>query len=452
MRLLVLLAICAGYFMVILDTTVVNVALLAIQAQLGGTVTGLQWIVDGYALVFASFLLTAGALGDRLGNKRVFLAGLVIFTAASALCGLAPALWALEIARVVQGVGAALLVPASLALLNHTFADPTQCARAIGIWGAIAGIAAGAGPVIGGFLVNVLSWRSAFLVNVPVGACGFLLALRFIPPTPRLPQRGFDLGAQVAGIVALGVLTLAIIEGNSWGWSSLPILGAAAIFVLAAATFIVIERRAANPMLPPGLFSVPTFSAANTVGLLLNFGFYGQLFFISLFFQQIRGYSPLMTGIALLPETGMALIASFLSGRVTGRVGPRLPMVIGLALGCAGFLLMTVVDSATNYAFICVTLVAIGFGTAFTMPAMTTAVIASAPKARSGIAAAVLNASRQTGGVLGVALLGSLVSRHISFVPGMHSALMIAGGAFLIGCLLSLLAIQHGSKPAEALT
>ena len=212
-----LVTICLGYFMVILDTTVVNVALPSIERQLGATVAGLQWVVDGYALVFASLLLTAGALGDRLGSKRVFLGGFVLFTVTSALCGTAPTLGALVAFRVAQGVGAALLVPASLALLRHTFSDPAGRARAIGLWGAIAGIAAGGGPVLGGELVAALGWRSVFLVNVPIGLLGVPLTLRVVAPSPPLPRRGLDLGAQVADIVALGLLTFAFIEGGSWG-------------------------------------------------------------------------------------------------------------------------------------------------------------------------------------------------------------------------------------------
>jgi len=440
-------AICLGYFMVILDTTVVNVALPNITKQLGATVTELQWVVDGYSLVFASFLLTAGALGDRLGSKQVFIGGLAVFTLASALCGAAPTLWTLQVARIIQGVGAALLVPASLALLNHSFPDPMERARAIGIWGGIAGIAAGTGPVLGGFLVNALSWRSVFFLNVPVGLLGFLLTLRYVAQAPRSSQRGLDLAAQATGIIALGLLAFAFIQAGSWGWTSLPILGASVGCVLAAGLFLFIERHTSSPMLPLTLFTSPTFSVATVVGLLLNFGFYGQLFFISLFFQQVRGYSPFVTGLALLPQMGVVALSSALSGRVTGHLGPRLPMTIGLLLGGGGFLWMIVVNASTSYLLLCTMLVAIGFGTSFTMPAMTTAVIGSAPKSYSGIAAAVLNTSRQVGGVLGVALLGSLVSKRSSFVSGMHLALSIAGGAFLLGCVLSFFFIQRRQPP-----
>jgi DHA2 family methylenomycin A resistance protein-like MFS transporter len=442
-EILSLICICLGYFMVILDTTVVTIALPNIQHELGAAISDLQWIVSGYTLVFACLLLSAGALGDRLGNKRMFLIGLVLFTGASVACGLAPNMWTLQLARVVQGAGAALQVPASLALLNHTFADPHERDRAIGLWGGIAGVAAAGGPIIGGLLVNALSWRSVFFLNIPVGIVALLLAWRFVPHVEGRQGRGLDLGAQFAGIIALALLTLAFIQSAAWGWTSLPILGSLAGFVLATVIFLLIERRAESPMLPLGLFRSLTFSAANSVGLLLNFGFYGELFVMTLFFQNIRGLSALITGLALLPQMGMAAFSSTLSGRVTGRRGARLPMLIGLTPGAAGFLLMTLVNATTGYLLFVLPLMAIGFGMAFTMPAMTTAVISSAPKERSGIASGVVNASRQVGSALSVAVLGSFVSQRATFISGMHLALAIAGGAFLFGLLLTLLFVRQ---------
>jgi MFS transporter, DHA2 family, methylenomycin A resistance protein len=372
---LMLFALCLGYFMVIMDITVVNVAMPDIQTRLGATVSGLQWIVAGYSLIFASLLLTAGMLGDRLGSKRIFLAGLALFTFASALCGLAPNLLAFQLFRLLQGLGAALMVPASLALISHTIIDPTQRARAIGIWGAIAGIAAASGPVL--------------------------------------------------------------------GWMSPLILSMFVLFILAAALFILCEKRAVSPMLPLSLFARATFSVSNLVGLLLNFGFYGQFFVINLYFPHIRGYSPQVTGLALLPESCMVFVGSMFAGRIIGRTGPRLPMVLGLTIGGLGMLDMSLVQASTAFLLICPALLATGFGTAFTMPAMTTAVIASAPGERSGTASGVLNASRQMGQVLGTALLGSLVADQDTFLSGMHSALLIAGTAFLLGCCLSAIFVRN---------
>lgn len=443
-----LIAICAGYFMVILDATAVTVAVPNIQQQLGATVSDLQWVLDGYTLAFAALLLTAGALGDRLGNKHVFLLGLFLFTASSALCGLAPTLWVLQVARVIQGVGAALQVPTSLALLNQTFHDPRERDRAIGLWGSIAGIAAAAGPVLGGILVSFLNWRSVFLLNLPIGIVAFVLTMCYLPAVPGLARRGLDFMAQMMAICALGLLTLAIIEGKNWGWTSWPILGAFTGFLLTGMLFLFIERRSTNPMLPLQLFSIPMFSAGNSVGLLINFGFYGQLLLINLFLQNILKYPPFITGLALLPEAGVVTLASLLSGRVTARFGPRWPMIIGLLLGTTGFWLMLVVQTSTPYLLLCPMLVAIGFGMSFTMPAMTTVVVASVPKERSGIASAVLNASRQVGSVLGYALLGSLVGEGATFIAGMHIAMGLSGASFLLACILTVLYVRTRQKRA----
>jgi DHA2 family methylenomycin A resistance protein-like MFS transporter len=382
-------------------------------------------------------------MGDRFGRKGAFLIGLVVFTGASALCGTAPTIWVLQAARVVQGIGAALLVPSSLSLLSAAFPDSREQARAIGIWGGIGGIGAGSGPVLGGLLINTLGWRSAFYINVPVGLIALLLTLRYVVPTPRSPRRSLDVGAQVLGVIALGLLTFICIEGgDALSWTSPLLLVSAGGFVLATLLFLWIERRARDPMLPLALFSSPTFSTGNLVGLLINFGFYGQLLLISLYFQQVRGYSPLLTGLALLPQAGLISFSSWLSGRVTAHHGPRLPMLIGLLLGAGGLLAtMAVTGATTGYPVIAPALMATGLGMSFTMPAMTAAVIASAPADRSGIASAVLNASRQVGGTLGVALLVSM-ARH-TFIPGLHLALAFAGGAFLLGALLTLLFVRQ---------
>ncbi|QBD81239.1 DHA2 family efflux MFS transporter permease subunit [Ktedonosporobacter rubrisoli] len=446
---LALIALCLGYFMVILDSTIVNVVAPVLETQLNTTHIAVQWVIDSYLLVFASLLLTVGALGDRLGNKGIFLLGLIVFTVASALCGLAASVEILIAARVFQGIGAALLVPPSLALLNHTFETPQERVRAIGVWGGVAGIAAATGPVVGGLLINWLGWRSTFLVNVPVGLLGFLLTARFVGTSPRLAQRGFDIPAQLAGIVALGTLTFAFNEGSHLGWQAWPIWSSLLVCGLAIVAFLLIERRASSPMLPLGLFSSASFSAANIVGVLLNFGFYGQLFIINLFFQQIKGYSPLLTGLALLPESGLVWFASWLSGRVSARVGPRVPMVIGSLIGAAGFMVMCIVDRNTPFLITCIALMGIGFGMSFNMPAMTTTCIESAPRERSSIASAVLNAGRQAGSALGVALLGSLVGSISAFIPGMRVAMIIAGLVFLIAAGLSFFAVRK-IEPARS--
>jgi DHA2 family methylenomycin A resistance protein-like MFS transporter len=428
-----------GYFMVILDTTVVNVALPALGRDLHAGVSGLQWVVDGYTLILAGFLLSAGALGDRLGAKRVFQAGMALFAVASAACGLAPDVSVLIVARMVQGLGAALAVPASLSLLQRAYPEPAARARAFGIWGGVAGIAAGLGPIVGGILVSGLSWRAVFFLNVPIAAIGLALAARHVPAPPGCP-RDLDLPAQVVGVVSLAALTCALIEGGSHGLT-LVVLVALGTFVAAAVAFIGLEVRGRAPMLPLEFFRSPTFTAANAVGLLINLGFYGQLFVLTLYFQEVRGYSALLTGLALLSEAGVVSVAAILSGRVMANRGPRLPMVMGLGIGGGGLLGLVVAGAHTPYAFLAVPLMAAGFGMAFTMPAATAAVMGAAPVDRGGVASGVINAARQVGGVFGIALLGALVAHRASFLPGLHVGIIVAGAAFLLGCGLTLVAV-----------
>jgi MFS transporter, DHA2 family, methylenomycin A resistance protein len=427
-----LLALCLGYFMTILDVTIVNIALVNIKEQLGANVTGLQWIVDGYSLVFASFLLTGGVLGDRRGNRTVFLVGLAIFTLSSTLCSLAPTLLVLQIARAFQGLGAALLVPNSLALLNTTFPDPQKRARAIGIWAAVASIGALSGPLLGGFLVNAFGWRSIFLINLPIGILCFLLTSRWIAPSTLQGGRSLDLPGQVAGVLALGMLTFALIEGNSLGILSPLILAAYTGSLLFFLLLLFREKTTTHPMLPLALFQERTFSATNVVALCQTFTFTGFIFVISLFLQEVKHYSPSLTGLALLPSFGCALLATSLSGTLMARIGTKSVMVIGLilsALGCFGFV---IVETQTSYLLLACIIAVLGGGLALVLPAMTEAVISHAPKAQSGIAAGMLNESRQVGGVIGVAILGTLVGNQQTFLPGMHLAFVIAGGVLVL--------------------
>jgi MFS transporter, DHA2 family, methylenomycin A resistance protein len=391
-------------------------------------------VVDGYTLTFAALLLTAGSLGDRIGSKRVFQAGLAGFTVSSAACGLAPTAGVLVGARLVQGVAAAMLVPSSLALLRAAYPDAARRARAVGLWGSIAGIAAAGGPLVGGVLVAGISWRAVFFLNVPVGLGALAVAARALPPDGRR-EGGLDVPGQLAGMLALAGLTFALIEAGPRGWGSLPVVAGFAVFAVALPTFLLIERRAPSPMLPLPLFRNPTFSGATAIGLAINLGFYGQLFVMSLYFQHVRGYSALLTGLALLPEGCLVAISSLVSGRVTGRLGPRPPMVIGLGAGALGLSLLAAAGSGTGYPLLVPGLALTGFGISFTMPAATAATIEAAPADQAGVASGVLNASRQVGGAIGVALLGTLAA------GGMHIALGLAAGVFLAGQLVALLVV-----------
>src|SRR2546429_7117410 len=400
----VLVAVCIGYFMAVLDSTVVNVALPDMAHSLGTGIAGMQWVVDGYALLFASLLLTAGALGDRLGNRGTFIAGLVLFTLASGLCGIAPSLGALVAFRALQGVGAAVQVPASLALLRHHYHDARERAQAIGIWAAATGIAVAAGPVVGGILTHAWSWRSVFLVNLPVGVLGIVLTLRHVPPVPPVPRLAdgrLDLGAQALGITALGGLTFGLIQGGVWGWGSPWVVGARAVAGIAGVLFYVGERRARQPMLPPALFRDHTFAAATAVGAILSFGFYGELFLMSLFFQQVQHRSPLATGLALLPQTAVISVMNFVSGQITARRGPRLPMVLGLAVGGAGLLALARVGARAPLAVIVGPMLAMGMGASLAMPAIGHAASDHTPEGGARIRAAGVDASRAGGGAGG---------------------------------------------------
>ena len=440
----VLFAVCLGYFMAVLDSTVVNVALPDMARSLHTGIAGMQWVVDGYALLFASLLLTAGTLGDRWGNKETFAAGLGLFTLASALCGVAPNLGTLIAFRALQGVGAAVQVPASLALLRHHYHDARERAQAIGIWAAVTGVAVAAGPVVGGILTHALSWRSVFLVNIPVGIVGIFLTLRYVPAVPRVAHGDLDLVAQALAILALAGLTFALIQGGVWGWTSAPVLVAGVAACLAAVYWYENERAAEHPMLPLELFRDSTFSAANAVGAILSFGFYGELFLMSLFFQQVQHRTALAAGLALLPQTAVVSIANFVSGHLTARYGSRPPMVYGLALAGAGLLGLAYINARASLAVTVGPMVAVGLGAALAMPAMTAAAIEHTPKDRAGIGSAVLNASRQVGGVVGIALLGALISGHL--MVGLHRGMIISGACFLIGSGLSLRFVEAPVK------
>jgi DHA2 family methylenomycin A resistance protein-like MFS transporter len=441
---LALPALCLGYFMVILDATAVNLSLPALGHDLGGDIGTLQWVLDGYTLTFAALLLSAGALGDRFGAHRIFCAGLVLFVVSSAACGVAPGTGSLIAARLVQGAAAAVLVPASLALLGAAYDDPGARARAVGVWGGVSGVAAASGPVIGGVLTQAVTWRLVFFINVPIGITALVLTLRHVPRAAGHGRRGFDLPAQAAVVGALGALTYALIEARAEGWTSPFIVGVLAVAALLAVVFVRAERRAVSPMLPLGLFRSRAFSGGSAIGLLINLGFYGQLFVASLYFQHARHMSPVVAGLALVPEGILVSVASFLSGRRTSRTGTRTTMLIGLCTGAAGFFGLTAAGPHTSYLVIVLPLMAAGFGMAFTMPAATTTVVEAAPAERAGVASGAINTGRQIGSTIGVALLGTL-----SVSAGLPAAMAGAGAAFLTAAAIAAFGITSGASPGR---
>jgi DHA2 family methylenomycin A resistance protein-like MFS transporter len=302
-------------------------------------------------------------------------------------------------------------------------------------------VAVAAGPVVGGILTHAWTWRSVFLVNLPVGVLAIVFTLRHVPPVPRLDHGALDLVAQALGIMALGGLTFGLIQGGVWGWGSPWVVAALVVACIAGVWFYLGERRAVHPMLPPALFRDHTFSAATAVGAILSFGFYGELFLMSLFFQQVQHRSPLSAGLALLPQTAVISLMNFVSGQITARRGARLPMVAGLAIGGIGLLSLALVGARTPLSVIVGPMLAMGIGASLAMPAMTHAAIDHTPKERAGIGSAVLNASRQVGGVVGIALLGAMIGGH--FMVGLHWGMVVAGVLFLIGSGLSFLAVER---------
>ncbi|QPF82864.1 MFS transporter [Bradyrhizobium genosp. L] len=428
---LTLAAMSLGYGVVQLDVTIVNTALNAIGTSLGGGVAGLQWVVNAYTITFAAFILTAGALGDRIGAKRVFMTGFVLFTAASLACAIAPDPVTLIVARCVQGLGAAILVPNSLALLRHAYADEKARGRAVGVWAAGASLALTAGPFVGGGLITLVGWRAIFLVNLPIGLAGLWLAWRFAGETSRHRSREIDLPGQLAAIAALGTLAGALIEGGALGWRSPFVLAGFALAASFAVLFVWREARAPQPMLPLSLFRQRSFALSSLVGLLVNIAFYGLIFVFSLYFQQVNGLSAFQTGLAFVPMMGAVLPVNLIAPRVAERIGPPATIAIGTAITAAGCLAALFVDRDTSYLAICLQLIAMSAGLGLLVPPLTSTLLGSVEPQRAGIAAGVLNATRQTGSVLGVALFGSLVGSSSAFIAGLHVSLVISAAVLL---------------------
>ena len=442
----VLAAATVASFMMFLDTTVVNVALSDIRAGLRADLSGLQWVVDGYTLALAGLLLGAGAVSDRSGARRTFLAGLGLFTLASLLCGIAGDLTLLIAARAVQGVGGALILPTSLSLISQAYPGAKERSGALAIWGAVGGgVALAAGPVLGGLLTGAFGWRSVFLINVPVGALVFGLAARIRAEGATARDRPMDWGGQVTGLLALGALTVLFIEGPSLGWNSPVAVAAGLIGLVAGAAFLRTEARVAAPMLPLRLFRVREFSVSTVVGFAINFAFYGQLFFMSLYLQNRLGLSPTATGWRFVPETLAAPLFTTFVTRFLPNLSPQRALLLGIGLCGTGLAGLALFGLRGAFFVDLPLLVLIGFGAG--SPTFLVAVmLGSVPPAQSGLAAGALSAARQVGGLLGVALLGGVVG-HSPSDAGVRLALGVGAGAML---LASLLAATLRTQPAHA--
>jgi len=440
---LVLTAALLGFFMISLDATAVNVALPAIGRSLGGATSGQQWVVDGYTVPFAALLISAGAVSDRLGARRVFGWGLVVFAAASAGCGLAPGLPVLIAARVVQGGAAAVMLPSSLALVRQAFAEPAARARAVAVWSAGGAAAIAAGPVLGGILTSTAGWRTIFFVNLPVGAGALVLLLLRAPRSPRLAAP-FDLAGQLTAVLGLAALAFGVITGGSGGFARPSVLTALVVAALAGGCFLVVESRAARPMVPLALFRSPVVITCVGTGFSINTAFYGVAFVLSLYFQRVLGEPAITAGLLFLPMTGLLTLANLMSARVAARWGHHVPVRAGLGLGTLGMLLLAFARGRTGME---IALVPAGAGLGFALPSLTFLLLDSLPPAQAGLAGGLFNAGRQTGGALAVATFGTLVSG--SFLAGMRVSMLISAALLLFSTVAAFAVLR---RPPECRT
>ncbi|MEX0174197.1 MFS transporter [Streptomyces sp. LMG1-1-1.1] len=417
-----------GFALITLDTSVVNVALPAIGADLRAGMSGLPWVVDSYTLAFAALLLSSGALADRVGASRAYGAGVVLFTLASAACGIAPGLPALLGARAVQGVAAAVMLPASLALVREAYGDPGRRARAVSLWAAGGTVAVALGPVAGGALTTAWSWRGVFFVNLPLGLAALVLLAR-VARSERRPAP-LDLPGQVTAAAALGALTFAAVEGGPEAWWALGVA------VVSFAAFLLIEARRKHPMVPLGLFRNTTVTVAVTAGAANSVAFYGMVFVFSLFFQQVLGLSALGAGLMFLPMTGLLAGVNVLSARVAARYGAKVPIVVGQVVAVAGLLGLLTVDADSSRAAQALLLVPLALGAGFSLPPLIASMMEAVPAERAGTAAGLLNAIRQTAGGLAVAVFGSLAARDLT--TALRTGLLVSAALLTMTTLASL--------------
>jgi DHA2 family methylenomycin A resistance protein-like MFS transporter len=442
---------CLGQFMVLLDNTIVGAALPDIQRRLHTQLTGLQWIVDAYVLLVAMLLLSGGVFADRFGRKRVYLAGTVVFTAASVLCSFAPTIGWLVVGRVLQGIGAAALSPASLALLAAACPVPQERIKAIGLWAGFSGIGLVAGPVAGGVLTDAFGWPAIFLVNLPIGVILLLVGRRRLEESRNPQAPAIDIPGTALSVLAVGALTYALIEGGARGWTSPVILGCFAVAVLLLAAFVAVESRRSAPMLPLRLFRQRLFTVSNTAMTVVGFGLMGSSFFFSQFFVEVQGSSILRAGLQALPTSVAMVLVSPFAGRLAARYGFRVVVTIGLALAGGGLMALGMVHADTHYVNVWWRLAVIGIGFALTMSPLTGAAIQAVSPQEAGLASGISSTTRQIGAVLGVALLGAVVrtrqSGGASFESGLDSAFLAAGAVTVITAVFTGLWLARSVVP-----
>lgn len=430
-------ATCLGYLVVQLDVSVVNVGLGALKSAFDTNLTGLQWVINSYALVFSALLILGGGLGDKWGAKRVFVFGFAVFTLASAGCGMATSMPMLIAMRCVQGIGAAFLIPTSLTLIRQNFHDLNQRRGAVALWGACGGIALAAGPVLGGIMIEHLGWRSVFLINIPLGILAIMLTLRFTPASSRIDKK-IDVAGQISIAISLALLTYALTEASSLGWSAIPIssMGLAA---LALAVFMLVETKVQAPMLPARLARNNVLLATMFTGAIINLTFFGVVFVLSIYFQTILHYDAIHTGLAFIPLTAVMTISSLTSARIAKHISALRIMTAGLALQVVGFALLSQVGPQSSFWLLNGALIIVGIGSASTVPSMNNSMLAAVSPEDAGMASGLMSSARQLGGVVGVAVFGILISSDdpTAFAHGMSWSMWVCVAALVICILLN---------------
>jgi EmrB/QacA subfamily drug resistance transporter len=449
-RELVLTICCMSMLIVGLDVTILNVALPAIQRDFGASVSGAQWTIDAYTLVIACLLMLSGSMGDRLGRRRTFQVGLAVFTIGSGLCSIAPGLGWLIAFRAVQAVGGSMLNPVAMSIVTNVFTEPQDRARAIGWWGGVAGVSIAAGPLVGGLLVQAIDWRSVFWINIPVGIAAIALTHKFVPESKAPHTRRVDPLGQVLMILTLGLLVFGIIEAPNHGWGSDLILACFAGAAAALAGLIAWESRHPEPLIDLRFFRSPPFSGAAIVSICAFLSMGGFLFLNTLYLQDVRDYSPLHAGVAILPMAALMMVFSPLSGRLVGHRGPRTSLIIGGTATLLAGLVSAIPAGEPSDLRLFLGYALLGTGLGWVNAAITNTAVSGMPREQAGVAAAVASTSRQLGSALGVAIIGSVIADHVTKVaagPAFTSAQRVS---WAIIALCGLVALSVGGLTTGA--
>ena len=453
----VLIITCIGVFLAQLDTSIVNLALRQIGAGLGASVKELQWVIDAYNLAYASFLLAGGTLGDTYGRRRLFVGGIALFAAGSLVCGLAPNNLVLIGGRAVSGLGAALAVPTSLAILSDAYPDATERAKAIGIWASCNALAWLVGPALGGLVVGQLGWRAVFLIVVPIAIVAAIMTLAHIAGGRGAFTRAIDVKGQILGALTLGAFAFGFIEAPHWGWASAATIICLITALAALVAFVVAERGTREPLLPLGIFGTATFAASTAVAAAMTFGMYAMLFLMPLYLQAVHGATALIVGLQMLPMSIAFFVVSQKSGALVARLGARAMMTVGMAAMGAGLLVLSTIGPHTGVVHWVAAFLIIGVGLGLNTGPVLSVAVTVAPKAYSGTASSVINTARMVGATMRVALLGGLFAMHAGNDPSSAEAIVagvrpaMLGGAIAegLGALLAFLAIPTAMLSAH---